>query len=306
VTAFGSALKNSHLYVQETTIFEHKIDAGGVITEQWWTGGWDGFCNTRVRIYIDGETTPSLDYRLYEGNNIGFCDDSVFQSNQIFGKTAHGGGVYNTYRIPFSKSIRITGTLDHEANNVFWFIVRGLDNVQSIIVGDVELPLGTRLRLFRNQNVTVQPYELTTLASVSGQGGMLFNVFIAAESADLNYLEACFRCYIDSDTDITYLSSGTEDFFLSAYYYNGGQFFTDQSGLTHFDTTEGKTKLSMYKMFWRDPLIFHKSFVLKWKNMEDASCPTKWGVNDFQLDKTAKKPQVAPMTYTSMAWVYTF
>jgi len=336
VKTFGTAIKNGHLTTSEQTIFEHSCVGGGVVTEMWMTGGWAGFDQTQVRIYVDGESTPSIDYRLYMALGIGFGDDSTWQGNEILGKTAHGGGAYHTYRIPFTSSIKITANLAYQADNVFWFIVRGLENTP-VILGDLLLPADTKLKLYKNTNVTVQPYDYTTLAT-SPKGGAVFMVTIQAASSDLNFLEACVRAYIDGAARPQYLSSGTEDFFLSAFYYNGGLFTNSQSGLTHFDTQSNPNKLSMYKLFWRDPVIFSNGLKLVWRNMEDADCPTAWppasdalsgdtiedpeaegldplayqyksrrvpdAVQTATAQQTDDGPKVAPMTYTSYTWVY--
>jgi len=304
VKTFGTAIKNGHLTTTEQTIFEHSSPTGGVITEIWMTGGWKGFEDTRVRIYVDGETTPSIDYQLYLGHGIGWGDDSTFQGNEVIGKNAHGGGLYNTFRIPFGSSVRVTATLAFDAPNTFWFILRGLENL-TVIMGDLELPKEARLKLYKNENVTLQPQQLTTLAQVNS-GGALYMVTVQAESKDLNYLEACFRAYMDDATTPQFLSSGTEDFFLSAFYYNGGQFESSQAGLTHNERGTSNTRLSMYKMFWRDPVIFQKNLKFVWKNMEDGSCPSKWPptASNIADQPRVKSPQVAPMTYTSYTWVY--
>eukprot|EP01102_Stenamoeba_stenopodia_P004782 TRINITY_DN15143_c0_g1_i1.p1 TRINITY_DN15143_c0_g1~~TRINITY_DN15143_c0_g1_i1.p1 ORF type:complete len:367 (-),score=99.63 TRINITY_DN15143_c0_g1_i1:74-1096(-) len=301
---FGTAIKNGNLQTTEQTIFEHNCTGGGVVTELWMTGGWDGFNQTIVRIYIDGETTPSIEYQLYLAHGIGFGDDSTWQGSDITGKTAHGGGLYNTYRIPFGASIKITAALAYEADNTFWFIVRGLENMP-VIIGDLVLPSDARLKLYKNEAVTLQPLEYTTLASVNSSAGALFMVTIEAESLDLNFLEACFRAYIDGASQPQFLSSGTEDFFLSAFYFNGGLFTTSQSGLTHFDVPSGgEQKISMYKFFQRDPVLFTDSFQLVWRNWEDGACPTQWPPNPTVEDIRPDAPMVNVMTYTSYVWVY--
>jgi len=307
VKTFGTAIKNGHVSTTEQTVFSHASPFGGAITEMWMTGGWSGFEATRVRIYIDGESTASIDYELYLGHGIGWGDDSAWQSNEWVGKNAHGGGLFNTYRVPFLTSVRVTVTQAFAASNTFWFIIRGLENFD-VVIGDLQLPRHARLMLIKNVNVTLNPQELTTLASVPSGSGLLFMVTIQAASKDLNYLEACFRAYIDG-AQPQFLSSGTEDFFLSAFYYNAGKFTNSESGLTHYDTTPGNTKLSMYKMFHRDNIVWHNSFTLKWKNMEDASCPTKWPPANLQKEdgttvQSKRNIHVAPMTYTSYTWLY--
>ena len=66
-----------------------------------------------------------------------------------------------------------------------------------------------------------------------------------------HYLEACMRAMIDGAEEPLFLSSGAEDYFLSAYYFDEGEFKTPNSGLTYFD---GKGTLSAYKVHDRDPV----------------------------------------------------
>jgi len=303
----GTAIKNGNLQTTEQTIFEYNSTIGGVITEMWMTGGWDGFNETWVRIYVDGEQNASIAYQLYLGLGIGWGDDAVWtESSFITGKNAHGGGLYHTYRIPFGTSIRITAALAFETQNTFWFIVRGLEGMP-VIMGDLQLPMQTRLKLYKNQNVNLVPLQFTTLANVTGSGGALFMVTIEAESPDENFLEACFRAYIDGASEPQFLSSGTEDFFLSAFYFNGGLYTNSESGLTHVDNNDNSWRLSMYKFFQRDPVLFTQQFQLVWRNWEDSECPSSWPPsNAKKLEQEQRKPRplVNNMTYTSYVWVY--
>jgi len=116
-------------------------------------------------------------------------------------------------------------------------------------------------------------------------------------------LEACFRAYIDGASTPQFLSSGTEDFFLSAFYFNGGKYATSESGLTHFNLNNNQQELSMYKMFIRDPVLFTKQFRLEWRDEEDDACPSRWPV-DKKVDRSKDAPQIAPMIYSSYVWIY--
>ena len=97
----------------------------------------------------------------------------------------------------------------------FWYIVRGVENYP-LVVGDLQLPSNARLRLFKNEQVTLKPLEFLTLMETNDTAGMVFQVMISAASATYHYLEACVRAEIDAQPTL-WLSSGTEDFFLSAY-----------------------------------------------------------------------------------------
>ena len=90
-----------------------------------------------------------------------------------------------------------------------------------------------RLKLHRFEAPTVGG-ELVTLANISkGTAGALLNVRFDAAGLFYGYLEACMRALIDQSTTPLFLSSGAEDYFLSAYYFNEGEFKTPNSGLTY-------------------------------------------------------------------------
>jgi len=62
-------------------------------------------------------------------------------------------------------------------------------------------------------------------------------VTLAVSSVNVRFQEACMRAYIDGDTEPTYLSSGTEDYFASSFDF--GEFGPPKyyhapiAGLTH-------------------------------------------------------------------------
>ena len=67
-----------------------------------------------IKIYIDGEETPSIEFNVLLGHGIG-CNGSVEPGHtpwntKHLGHQATGGGLYNTYRIPFSSSAKVTAT----------------------------------------------------------------------------------------------------------------------------------------------------------------------------------------------------
>ena len=105
-------------------------------------------------------------------------------------------------------------------------------------IGDLILPAAARLRTYRfRQNDTVQG-QLFTMARVSaGTSGVLLSVKVDAEGsgheAGYEYLEGCMRAVIDGASSPLFLSSGAEDYFLSAYYFDEGQYRAPGAGLTH-------------------------------------------------------------------------
>ena len=259
--------------------------------------------NMTIRIYIDGESTASLDFQVLLAHGVGFSE-SIEVEYLPWGtkRIAHAadGGIYNTYQIPFSKSFKVTAT--HPRGGMFWYIIRGVENFP-LVLGNLQLPTSTRLRLYKNVNVTLQPLEFITLANVTNSAGAVFQVTLAANSTSYNYLEACMRVRIDGSKNITFLSSGTEDFFLSAYYFNKGIYHFDNSGLT---AKKDPGLISAYKFFENDPLLFSKSLELMWRCGEtldgEDGCPTSYPRPSE--DKILDPKVLANTTVTTYAWVY--
>ena len=125
------------------------------------------------------------------------------------------------------------------------------------------------------------------------------------------------RFFPDQQTEPLFLSSGAEDYFLSAYYFNEGQFKTPNSGLTYYDK---KGTLSAYKTHDRDPLFFNDGLKMVFRNTESTTgcgdtnhCPNQYcapgaapdPVPQLEADalKTSRSPEVAA-DYNTLVWVY--
>ena len=262
-----------------------------------------------IRIYIDGEEYPSIEFLLLLGHGIGFVGSSYnshagWNTKRI--SSDANNNLYNTYQIPFLRSFKVTAI--DPAGGTFWYIIRGVYNYP-LIVGDLELPPTTRLKLYKNVGVDLQPFEFIDLVDIYNTAGTLYQVTLAANSSDFTYLEGCMRAYIDGSNETTWLSSGTEDFFLSAFYFNAGLFFSDNSGLTY---KENPGKMSAYKFFEDDPILFKKSFRLRWRCGEvigtgPEECPNVFSrSNSSRLakTKTIASPDVDITTVTTYTWVY--
>ena len=104
---------------KEAELFHH--EGKGCLTHMWFGGGWKGCDKTRIRIYVDGETNASIDMELFLGHGIGFGDESAPWGVARIGRTGGGANVYDTYRIPFGKSIRVTGQLGPDTRTIRCF-----------------------------------------------------------------------------------------------------------------------------------------------------------------------------------------
>ncbi|MHC4517039.1 MAG: DUF2961 domain-containing protein [Planctomycetota bacterium] len=239
----------------------------GCLTHMWFGGSFKGFDRTRIRVYIDREQRPSIDMELFLGHGIGFADTHAPWGIARIGKTGQPSGVYNTYRIPFGTSVRVTAQRapDAEDDPMFWWIVRGTENLP-VHIGGVRLPQAARLKLYKLQDHRAKPLEEFALCDVTGAGA-LYQVTMAAKALrqsgswkDLSYMEACVRAYEADATEPLFLSSGLEDYFLGTYYFNKGRYYTPLAGLTHLDKKDNS--FSAYRFHEDDPVFFQNGLRL--------------------------------------------
>lgn len=282
---------------QEAELFHY--EGTGCLTHMWFGGGWKGCEKTRLRIYVDDETTAGIDMELYLGHGIGFGDDFAPWGTARIGKMGTGTSVYDTYRIPFGKHVRVTAQLapGSPEHPLFWWIIRGTENLP-VTIGGVPLPDSARLHLYKLENHTARPLEEFALCDVSGDGA-LYQVTMAAKGLrtssdekirwkDLSFMEGCMRAYIGGSQRPLMLSSGLEDYFLGTYYFNRGRYATPVAGLTHFD--KAKNEFSAYRFHEDDPVFFSRGLRLTSRCGEELN---------------GKMLHDAPDTnYTTYVWLY--
>jgi len=267
-------------------------DGAGTLTHMWFGGSWPGFADTRIRIYVDGESQPGIDMALFLGHGIGWGNDSAPWGTNRIGKTGRPSGVYNTYRIPFGKGVKVTASLAPSVREKqpFWWIVRGLTDYP-LRLGGIALPASARMKLHRLEKITTTPLQEVTILDTQARG-LLYAVTFEAISENFNYLEACLRAYPNGQKEPLWLSSGTEDYFLGTYYFNAGIYHTPVAGLTHGDPDRpgSSFRFSAYRFHEDDPIPFQNGLRLAWRDGEELA------------GRRFGDPK--PTTLTSYVWTY--
>ena len=89
--SFGDSMKEGIVQpAQNITLFNHSGE--GSLTYLWWTMSSlkytqvDGWEDTWCAIYVDGETTPSVEFQLYMAAGVGFHDQTGPWGNARVGK----------------------------------------------------------------------------------------------------------------------------------------------------------------------------------------------------------------------------
>lgn len=275
--SFGVSGKEEHVLEggQEAELLHH---AGqGCLTHMWFGGDWNGYDRTRIRIYVDGEPSASIDMEMFMGHGIGFADDAAPWGTKRIGKTGHPSGIYNTYRIPFGKDIRVTAQLAPGVggNPPFWWIIRGVENLP-VEIGELRLPDTARLKLYKVEDKVLQPLEFQTLCETV-DAGLLYQVTLSVKSGNLNFLEAVMRAYLNQAEEPMLLSSGTEDYFLGTYYFNRGVYHLEEAGVTHLARVKDEHHFSAYRFHENDPVVFQNGMRLVWRNGETKPDDTLYG-----------------------------
>lgn len=173
-------------------------------------------------------------------------------------------------RVPFQKSIRVTGRLasTESGSRTMWIIVRGAENLPTTFEG-LTLPITARLLLQKIENRVYEPLDFVTVANVTSGEGFLLSHTISISSASINFIEGCYHAYSEYNQSFPGegISTGTEDYFDSAFTFDAGQFHLGVSGLTHFQKdNNGTFQLSAYRMHHLDPIFFNNGFRFVWRN----------------------------------------
>ncbi|AXC16368.1 hypothetical protein ACPOL_7178 (plasmid) [Acidisarcina polymorpha] len=296
-TNFTGATTFTHVGKEEQPFLPHaeaelaNQKGNGYLDHMWFGGDFPNYTRLRLRIYVDGEQAPSIDMELGLGVGVGFADPAAPWGTEYSGITGNPSGIFLNYRIPFSKSIRVTAELPAGVprSTVFWWIIRGLEN-HHVEVGGFILPERARLRLHKIEDQEVQPLDEFDLCRVP-EAGMVFQVTMAARSTSLEFMEGQMRAYIGGAREPQFLSSGLEDYFLGTYYFNRGLYHLPQAGLTHRD--EKDSSFSGYRFHVIDPILFSGGLRLACRCGEKRS------------DKVFG-PYGKPFktTYTTYTWTY--
>jgi len=287
---FGTAGKEQRVLQSGVEAELFRYTGKGFLTHMWFGGDFKNYGLTRIRVYVDGEREASIDMELMMGHGIGFQDDDAPWGVERIGKTGQPSGIYNTYRIPFAKSVRVTAqrAKEEEGNPPFWWIIRGVENLP-LEIGGVRLPENARLRLYKVVNHTAKPLEEFDMCNTA-KSGMLYMTTIAAKSSNFCFLESCVRAYIGGASKPVLLSSGLEDYFLGTYYFNKGKYYTPVAGLTHL--ARG-AEFSAYRFHEADPVFFDKGLRLTLRDGEE-----------FQGKVFGPKPGPKDTEFTTYVWVY--
>ena len=265
---FGTAGKEETVLKAGVEAELFRYTGKGFLTHMWFGGDFKDYGLTRIRVYVDDERAASIDMELMMGHGIGFQDNGAPWGVERIGKTGAPSGIYNTYRIPFGRNVRVTAQRapgGEEETPPFWWIIRGVENLP-LEVGGIRLPDNARLRLYKVVNRAVKPLDEFRMCDTA-KSGMLYMVTIAGRSSNFCFMESCVRAYIGGARTPLLLSSGMEDYFLGTYDFNKGRYYTPVAGVTHLVPN---AEFSAYRFHETDPVFFDNGLRLTLRDGEES------------------------------------
>lgn len=212
----------------------------------------------QISVYIDGETDPSLQYYPYQLTGVPSVDahntmpaSNSSWSSALFGRYSTTSWNSNL-NIPFGTSVAITLQFlptDETANSTVVYYQAHGSTAASAYLGNTQLPSTARLMLQSNV-LSVAALDYLPVVSVdAGKSGVVAALAMAFVAPNLNTLEGCFHFYPTNDTVYPgrLHSTGTEDEFLSSYYFDLGVFQDKSAGLFYITNDDLFANAAMYR-----------------------------------------------------------
>lgn len=237
--------------------------------------------NTRMKVYVDGESSPSIDVMLVdlgcargvEAAGGATTPQAMFMSRYVgYSSFAFGFGVgyYLFIDIPFTTSLRVDITNGSSANSI---ILGGY--IQYFIKSGVNWGRYKKLHGISINGTSVAPYAEQTLVDIAGKG-LVHGAYLHFQGGDsnYNYLEGNVQVYIDGESTASCAYDSTEDYFLYPWYFwianNTRNVVTDFVGCTRKDDS---AQVGAYRWHIRDPLAFDTNLKFSWTNGEVIAQP---------------------------------
>ena len=139
---------------------------------------------------------------------------------------------------------------------------------------------------------------------------MLFQVTLAADSSFIGFMEGCVRASIDNNTAPLFLSSGTEDYFEGANFFDTGLQKSAQAGVTWVSgRNPGPYQMTAFKHHVRDPVVWWSSFELTARNFDNNGVECGSGGRRAPAQAGAQPSRFSPhdlepVTMSSYSWTY--
>jgi len=203
-----------------------------------------------LRMYWDGETTPSVEAPIGDFFGVGFGEQRDYISLPL--NQTSGG--YNCYwPMPFHKSARWTLTnMSQRAIDNFYY------NIDFTGYDRLPKDLHHFHAQWRRENPT-RPAKNYTILEATGRGHFVGAALFMQNrrGRGLGFLEGDEMIHIDGEEAPSIIGTGTEDYLSSGWYFDRGLYSAPYHGIQIKDTQLGR--ISSYRWHVEDAIPFKKS-----------------------------------------------
>ena len=241
-----------------STVTLADISGSGAIQQMWFTVNPKYWRALVLRIYWDGEETPSVEVPLGDFFCMGWCERADVKSLPVAVNPAGGFNCY--WEMPFREHARIT------IENLIPDLIDGFFYQINYTLTEVEKERAYFHAQFRRQNPLLYKSVYTILDGVAGQGHFVGVYMAWGVNNNLWWGEGEIKFYLDGDTDFpTICGTGTEDYFGGAWGFEQpagryGVFTSPFSGMPQVILSDGlnraNTRFGLYRWHVMDPVRF--------------------------------------------------
>jgi hypothetical protein len=244
----------------KSTVTLAEIEGPGAIQHIWNTAHPDWWRRLVLRMYWDGEETPSVETPLGDFFCSGWCRRCNVSSLPIAVNPA--GGFNSYWEMPFHKSARITleNLWDDPLNGYYYQV--------DYTLTDVPPDAATFHAQWRRDNPLAYAEPKTILDGVRGQGHYVGTYLAWGVHNNGWWGEGEIKFYLDGDAEFpTICGTGTEDYFGGAWNFEHpqgqyGVFSTAFLGMPQVLTPDGlyasQQRFGMYRWHIMDPIRFQE------------------------------------------------
>ncbi len=235
----------------ETTTTLAEIDGPGTIQHIWITVDPKAYRDCVLRIYWDGEATPSVEVPL---GDFFACGHALrYKVNSLPVAVNPSGGFNSYWRMPFRKSARIT------VENQRWEDIGGFFYQITYALGEVPDEAAYFHAQWRRSMTSRRLPLHTILDGVEGKGHYVGTFLAWTQLSNGWWGEGEVKFYIDDDEgNPTICGTGTEDYFGGAWGF-GDTYSTPFLGYPLSRREPGEVpKHAMYRWHIMDPIRFQR------------------------------------------------
>ncbi len=215
-----------------------------------------------LRMYWDGETTPSVETPVGDFFGLGLGDYFLYQSTPL--AVGSDKALNSFFPMPFQKQARITVTNEgHEKVEAFYFNidyrVPSKPLPADTLYFHAQYRQATPCKAIKGNGLNVDGQDNYVWMEATGRGHFVGVTLSVMENADGWWGEGDDMFFIDGEKTPSINGTGSEDYFLGAWDFSGGPFAYALFGAPVRGPERAGARWSVYRFHLDSPITFTKS-----------------------------------------------